>query len=274
MQEHKMKVFRILGVAFLVASGLAFADDTPALWSGAISLLSANPKVHLVSADISLTIHDRFVDVDSTYCVRNNGPACLVDMGHRGIDPSMVGEMVAPPQFTYYQSFVDGCPVSSRLAKIFRGEDNSLVISVAFAARESRLVRENYRTEPEHDGGEGVVSFRLDTGATWNGRIGKATLKVTFAPESELRLPFVLTRWADIDTTHITLPIETPKYKVVTQPGALVYAGPGKPVVDGSSLVFHKANWRPREQDNLIVNFLYPPWSLRRWNHTDSVGGH
>src|SRR5262249_5131949 len=93
--------------------------------------------------------------------------------------------------------------------------------------------------------------YVLHTGASWHGPIGRAAVLVNFAPGT-LKGPI---RMMPINTLS---EMKLQSLKWPTLPArTVVYEGPCKPVVQGRTLRFVRAEFRPEKKDDIHLHYAW-----------------
>jgi hypothetical protein len=160
------------------------ADDGAVLGrGGAIAPMKEHPSIRMVSERVvvDLTVEEPDV-VDCLFRFRNEGPATTVRMGFPESSDGTSVDPRHPHGFIRFESWVDGAPVPTRVEGL-KGSGNSWerwrTKSVHFAAGQTRLVRVRYSSYGGRvSDGSRSFSYRLDTGASWKGSIGRAEVVV------------------------------------------------------------------------------------------------
>ncbi|HTQ09219.1 MAG TPA: hypothetical protein VMI31_04035, partial [Fimbriimonadaceae bacterium] len=229
----RLTTFRPLVLVAVVAAASAAVADNAALTSGGQpEMLSSHRSVAMASEVVRLTVHWNRVDTDCSFLFVNHGKACKVNMGFPdfGLWGYDYPRKKPETMFRQYHSFVDGKPVKTKLVLGKGGREQWQTKTVSFSAGGKRIVREVYTTDI---GGAAIskteawafASYLLHTGASWNGNIGKATISVTFDPDSEVVPP--------LDMVYGSL--EKAKLEDVSahlkKPGGIIVAGPCKPTL-------------------------------------------
>ena len=257
-----------------IVIALPVAADNAALTTGGLpTMMTSHPTVKMAWEKVQITVHANYVDADCNFEFQNTGTACNVRMGFPDFGLFAYAMKMDRPKsmFTFYQSFVDGKRVATKLVLGKGPGEQWQTKQVRFEAGQSHLVREHYHTEllgVSANVVAGMVSYLLHTGSSWKGNIGDAVVAISFAEDSELQPPLV-----PVDGTTFKDPAEFEK--AVGAKGGLVYLGQFKPTLDGLTLTYHRVNWKPSDKDDIMVAFRYPPKQLAKMKAAyDSKGGH
>jgi len=251
------------GLAVLIAGVVAAVamGDNAALTSGGLpKMMVAHPSIRMAQEDVTVTMHADHVDTECIFRFTNDGVACTVNMGFPdfGLWAYAITWDKPRSMFKRFQSYVDGKPVPTKLVRGSAPGEQWQTKLVRFPSHGTRIVKELYRTELGGIADKILVcaaSYILHTGASWKGNIGKATVIVTFAPDSEVALPLV---------SYVN-PLGSPSQEARDQylanmekPGAVFPLCKIKPEIKGNSLIFRRDNWRPSKDDDILVFFHYP----------------
>lgn len=166
-------------------SAIAGADD--GCWSitGPPGHLSQSKWVRMVSETVEIRLYDGVMRVKAQFTFRNEGPAHTERMAFPeegwGLQFNRFGGKARLP-IRKIASKVDGQPVPLRRQKVKPDEDGEYAAvwlkDVLFAKGQTRSVEVDY-SALNGDRGDYVYNiYRLKTGATWKGPIGKGTIVV------------------------------------------------------------------------------------------------
>lgn len=252
-----MNKIQTLTLPLLALAGTAVADNAALTTGGQPTMLGSHPSVSMESEIVRLVVHANRVDTDCTFVFVNHGKACNVNMGFPDFGLWAYAQKMTRPRsmFKKYGSFVDGKSVKTKLVLGKEDGEQWQTKFVSFPAGGKRTVREVYTTELGGIAGPQVwafASYLLHTGASWKGNIGKATILVTFAPDSKVKPPM------DILFQGLGKLTQEMMAKQHKKPGGLIVSGPVKPTAEGRTLKFFKQNWRPTAKDDIYVGFAYP----------------
>lgn len=235
----------------------------PSAWGDAAILsVSGNPRpmkkehstVELASETVDVYVGKYLVDVDCKFNFKNNGPKCTVKVGFPDF-PSQFNEPVAEGSVSF-KSFVNGVEVPTTVEK---GElEHELAFwhtqNIEFPANSDLSLREIY-TVPSGGGAisenefSRIFMYVLQTGHTWQGKIQRATIKVTF-DKSVIAGNLKAKQNAQFNSEKDRLGSNTVLYKTSV-----------RPLVDKHTMVFEYTDIEPAEPDNLCLHFQ--PMSLK-----------
>lgn len=256
-------------IAFLALSILA-TNDGGLSYGGTPKLMSSHPGVRMSKEVIRINVHEEIVTADCEFWFSNTGKACEVRMGFpdRGEgandpDEELAPEdlKAAPPRTTMssFRSWIDGKRVYTKLE---RGEGSGQYWHtkfVKFPAGRTVRVRDLY-TQSVSGGmisGEDFtktgylrqVSYILETGRSWKGTIGSTDVRITFSDKDLVR-PFRL-----VEEGTLVDP-KSFNFKRMPRRSEVVWRGPARPTVTGSTIRFVKKNWKPRSaKDDISLGF-------------------
>lgn len=259
---------------FGVSANNAFANDGGLAMGGTPRLLKGHPSVRMACEVIRITVGEEKVSVDCDFTFQNDGLACTVRMGFpdegEGASDPDEGEaaddiLKLPPKTTFdtFRSYVSGKAVKTQLIRGDKPGKYWHVKTVQFPAHSVLKVRDVY-TQPIGGGiaalqsgytSNKMISYILHTGSSWHGAIGRSDVYVTFKRKG-MSGPLTAQPIAKVskekDFTHLAV-----KH---LDPNTVLWAGmrSGVPTVQGKTVHFTRTNWRPTEQDDLMVGFDYP----------------
>lgn len=178
MRPSKLSVIAA-GVSILATP--AQSNDAAIRWvGGAIHSMDEHPSVRLVAEHVRAHVYRDHADVECVFFLRNRGEATRVSMGFPELSSS-VGPSEWP--FEFFESYVDGQRVESKrkVPGWFSDEYRTWwTKEVRFQAKELRVVRDVYRSGIGRDvNARNFFTYQLDTGASWDGTIGAASIVVT-----------------------------------------------------------------------------------------------
>jgi len=242
---------------------MAAADNAALTSGGQPRMMDHHLSIAMESEIVRLVVHWDRVETDCSFVFANHGKACSVNMGFPdfGLWAYAESRQKTPhSMFKKYASFVDGKPARTKLVLGKDAGEQWQTKTVSFPANGKRIVREAYTTELGGIAGPqvwGVASYLLHTGASWKGNIGKATIVVTFAPDSELAAPIdmVFNNLQKVGAKTIEGQLK--------KRGGIIASGPTKPTIKGRTLTFAKQNWRPTDRDDIYIAFAYPKRGLK-----------
>jgi|GEM_PF-6996353 len=284
MQEHVMRLLAFGFLPVITLTATATAGQPGVVVGGQPMLMIANPNISLAWEKVTITIHDKHVDSDCVFSFRNDGPTARVRIGlpETGLGSFKVDHAKPKRLFSFYQSFVDGVRVYPKTEAGWAQDEEWEVKMIRFEAGQTRLVREHYHSPvgggalPSEEGkapdpvvavGYPFLLFRL-----FKGNIKEATLTVRIDQSTGFKGPVDLLQFPPFDQSK---PGDYSALKeAVRKPGAVLFRGPGKPMVQGTTLTCHKSNWRPTESDNVMVEFLMPDSMQRSLETTATKGGY
>jgi hypothetical protein len=177
------RVLAYLALALLCAP--AYADDAAIEHvGGALQPMADHPSVVMESmtVDVSLTVET--AAVDCAFAFRNSGPSTTVQVGFPESHSGEVGSN-EPGGFTTFKTWVDGkdVPTTKEGLRVSNDRDSWQrwrVKKVTFAAGQTRHIRVTYSAPTGADiTGNRFFSYRVGTGGSWKGPIGKVTVRVT-----------------------------------------------------------------------------------------------
>ncbi|HVT11588.1 MAG TPA: hypothetical protein VHE55_04925 [Fimbriimonadaceae bacterium] len=257
-----MKSLVILAIVF--AASPVLADNAALTTGGQPTMMSGHKSISMESEVVKITVHWNRVDADCLFVFANHGRACTVNMGFPDFGLWAYEFRKKEPHsiFKTYRSYVDGKKVKTKLVLDKDKIQQWQTKMISFAANGKRTVREVYSTEL---GGAAVdqgkvwafASYLVHTGASWKGKIGKATVIVTFDPDTELKTPIIMSYGSMIGMKPEDIG------KRIEIPGGIVVSGLTKPAVQGRTLTFVLKDWKPVMADDLYVGFKYPDKALQ-----------
>jgi hypothetical protein len=262
-------------VSFSLWSVAVRADDGILSWGGNPHLLHGETTVRMASEHVEITIKKKgyhgTVFVDAKFVFQNTGGPCDVRIGfpdkgegaletEYGLNKSDAldkHEKVAPfSALEDFQSWVDG---QHQKTEIVDADSKDEVASwhvkvVHFGDHQKRVIRDSY---DEMLGGGATNSwynklttvyiweaaYEMDTGASWKGPIGKATVVVN-APFRVRRVLRVSPREEDI-------------WNRIGK-GTMCYSGFAKPHAHGHTLIFTRSNFKPDISSDIHVYWPIP----------------
>jgi hypothetical protein len=248
---------------FAFAAQPAFADDGGISFGGSPHLMKGHATVAMKDEVVKMDVQEKVIKVDCKFLFHNSGPACTVRMGFpdQGLgaaepyqgDPVPIGPGLKAT-FLTYDSWVDGKKVSTKLVPT---NDRSLywhTKTVTFKANSDCVIRDVYTLPPgaqmtSENGSYQQTYYVLHTGASWHGPIGRAEIIITFAPQvvsTPIQLK-ALNSLPDKDLQHLKWS-ELPK-------GTIIYEGSCTPKLDGNSLHFVRASFRPTKSDDIHLYY-------------------
>lgn len=254
----------------------AFANDGGITLGGSPRLLGRHPSVRMQSEVVSIDTDGRRVHVVCDFVFKNTGKACDVrmgfpDEGYGADDPDEESDastvMKTPPKTTmkYFKSWINGRATQTKLVRADEPGHYWHTKTVKFGANQTLRVRDEY--EQDVTGGvqsykEGSLTARylgyiFHTGASWNGPIGKTTLRIKFAnPKWKgAALKFeTLDKYATFERNYW-------HFKRVPGVGVVLGEPSFKPTVSGSTLTWVRQNWTPQKSNDIQVMFDFqgPP---------------
>jgi len=260
-----MSSYRLLfGLGLVCLFCIGLGDNAALTTGGQPKMMSSHKSIEMQSEVVDLTVHWNRVDTTCSFVFVNDGAACKVRMGFPDFGMWAYAEPAKKPttMFTRFQSYVDGKPVPTKLELGAEPGEQWQVKTVAFAKDGKRVVREVYSTAVggvsiSQTEAWGVASYLVHTGASWKGNIGKATIRVTFAPDSQVATPLDLLN-GDFEKTKPDVISAQ-----VAKPGGVAATGPCQPTMSGRTLTFERSNWRPSLKDDIYVVFKYPPMAMK-----------
>lgn len=176
---------------FLLATGLALANDAPFIHSGTPKPMNGeHPHLRMVREDVYLKVYFRNYDVDARFEFYNDGPAQTVTMGFpewaHDYDSKRSG-------FQRFTTLVDGVPVPTRriVPEVLTRYDYRAwwLKTVHFNAYQTRhiTVRFTAPVDGTPDGpGFHAVGYHF-TGQAWKGKVRESRLTIRL-PYSGARL--------------------------------------------------------------------------------------
>jgi hypothetical protein len=245
----------------VLVSPTVYADNA-ALWAGGRPrLMDKHPQVQMVAEDVLVVVRADRIKTECTFVFRNGGTGCKVRMGFPDFGLWAYAVQLKKPKsmFTEYASFVEGRKVPTKLVLGDKPGEQWQTKTVAFPTNGSVTVKEVYSTKVGGIAGEivmGTAAYLVHTGASWNGPIKRARIRVRFEPDTEVATPMsVLLTGINSGDAEILK-------RQIQKPGGLVATGPCQPVVQGRTLVFEKQNWKPSDKDDIYVFYRYPQKAL------------
>jgi len=220
-------------------------------------MMSGHPTISMALEVVKLIVHGKKVETDCTFVFKNSGNACSVNRGFPdcGMWAYDMERKKPETMFKSFRSYVDGKAVKTKLVLGADKHEQWQAKTISFSKGGVRVVKEAYSTDLGGIaawGFIGAASYILHTGASWNGPIGKATVTVEFSPELELATPF------DIKYVASQANLKDKDFEEIQKPARLLVLGPGKPSVQGHSVVFEKRNWKPTKTDDILILFKFP----------------
>jgi hypothetical protein len=175
--HYELAVVLLLG---LFSPVLARADDSAVMGvGGALRPMQEHPSIRMVTERVVIDMDTAKAEVDCLFHFKNEGPATTVRMGFPESGGGDV-DVDNPEGFTYFNTWVDGRRVPARIEGMEKGPaewSRWRVKSVKFASGQTRLVRVRYSAPLGNSvGGNCGFSYRLDTGASWKGPIGRVDI--------------------------------------------------------------------------------------------------
>jgi hypothetical protein len=257
----------------------AWADAARISSGGAVHQMHGGGTVSMASEVVRIKISDHLQEVDCTFNFENNGPACAVRMGFPDFSniPDFTSEETATnikPTFLTYKCYVDGTETKSELVPedgdyLGNGNDDIKLwhaSNVQFPANSKITVRDVYSQLPDLSPVDvkepikqfiKVTRYILQTAASWHGPVKRADIFVAFdkdivpAPIELVSIDELMhsnaksaKAWWSKSTTH-----------------TLCYLSSVKPSVEGQELHFLLTNFRPTENDDLLL--YYQPMKIR-----------
>lgn len=251
---------------FIVTSVLTMADDgwvgnggTPGLMKG------KHPTIRMADETVRIYVGKKYTTVECIFHFVNEGPATSVKMGFPDYDELRDEDVDKPTSvFKKYNSWVDGKAIKCQFEGVKYGEYWQTK-TVAFAANQRRTVRDRYTVLTGTGAETGRVYMRyadyiLETGNTWHGPIGKATIEVEFDPDFLRPLKVVPSDSLDekvrpkngyIDEAFA----DKADSIVLRNRRTIFYSGPGKPVLRSGKLTIELKNLLPTKKDNFALKF-------------------
>jgi len=184
---------------------LVLANDTRVLGIGGrvVRMSTEDPSVRMVSECVKMDVYPGYYDVAVEFLFTNDGPARRVKMGfpEGGYGDVATMRYRKHTSFTRFQTWVDGHPVKAHRLPAVADDDGRpfttyWVKDVAFARRQSRLVRVAYRAVTGDDiFGERSAHYSF-TGGNWKGKVDSSSLVITMhlAGTNALRFSVPMTR--------------------------------------------------------------------------------
>jgi hypothetical protein len=261
------KTFALLAptVSFLLSALPGAADDGGISFGGSPHLLKGHPSVSMRSEVVKIDVGKEIIKVDCKFVFHNSGATSTVRVGFPdqglGAEEPYQGEPVPigpglKATFLTYQSYVDGKKVPTKLVPT---KDRSLywhTKTVKFPGHKDCLIRDIYTLKPgaqvtSENGLYQQTSYVLHTGSSWHGPIGKAQIDLTFSPDIEpkdINLQ-ALSEMNDRDLQHL-------KWSQLPE-GTILYEGMSRPQLNGKTLSFEKANFKPTTKDDIKVYYAW-----------------
>lgn len=219
--------------------------------------MGSHPTVQMVSEKVTMTIHRDHADVDCLFVFKNHGAKATVRMGFPDWDSNH--EPGDGPILERFRSKVDGKPVKTYL--LFGGGQGWHIKHVAFSKGQTRTVRNQYRVKlgalalnvdgmTRESKYVQSASYIVSTGASWKGVIEKTEIVLVFARDARVGKGSVRAV-ADLQL------YQSPASKFWEDRRDLIWAesGPGKPTVRGRTLRYVRTNWKPTENEDLLISF-------------------
>jgi|GEM_PF-5766601 len=191
-----MKRWMSLGVLGLFTLVLlpapARADDASLGRSGETVFPIGEATVRMASEEVLLRIGPERTDVDLLFTFANDGPGKQVLMGFPLREQH---EGRGQPELNEFLTLVDGVAVPVKTEKAEAGNyPGWMTWEVPFAAGQTRVVKNSYWGGNSFwSNGETKAGYILQTGAAWNGPIGRADVRATldgvFLPDLQEVVP-------------------------------------------------------------------------------------
>lgn len=187
MGEEAMRRVTLAGAAALLG---CLAVMTPASADdggmehigGTVRLMKDQGQIRMLAETVRARVSPKRLEVDCVFVMENHGPADTVLIGF----PDKSGGPDAPyPPMTSFRSWVDGVEVECVALPDAAGHEYQVwdywwTKRVAFAAGQTRIIRDHYVGEPGSEvGGTQWFTYVLESGASWAGTIGSAEIIVT-----------------------------------------------------------------------------------------------
>jgi hypothetical protein len=168
----------------LLPAGPACADDAAIFGvGGSVSPILEHPSIRMTAEFVHAWLFADSVEVECVFFLQNDGPDTSVTMGFPNRSGGAGVEDIV--SFHRFQSFVDGDSVSTEIRRDAEHQSYGdyacwYTKTVAFAAGQTRCIRESYSASPGSTSLGGVwFDYILWSGATWAGTIGVADIVVT-----------------------------------------------------------------------------------------------
>lgn len=240
-------------LGFLVAAGMAAANDGWVGNSGSPKLMAPHPTVRMLREKVRLVVDRETVTVEAEFWFRNGGPTTSANVGF----PDESSDPDGKPVLKNFRSWIDGKPVKMRF-QTSENDGNWHVKRVTFPKNRVVHIRDRYVVGI----GEGrlgnvetfvnYVTYTVHTGASWKGTIGETDLRVTI--RKPLPYPKRVLYRGFLDTGKLGYDAKVPAF--IRQHHHSVFAsGVGKARREGRTLIFNRKNWRPTEEDDLQLTF-------------------
>jgi len=185
MPAHKnIRLWFPISILFILFALTSVWADDGAMEGvgGSLRPMQEHPSIHMLSERVIIDLSPGNVEVDCSFTFKNDGPATMVRMGFPESGGGTDVDPKHPNGFSHFETWIDGVRVQARIEGL-EGQDQSWerwrVKKVRFAKGQKRLIRVRY------GGGIGGTSdgtcyfeYRLDTGASWKGKIGKVDLTI------------------------------------------------------------------------------------------------
>jgi len=243
------RCMRLAGFAIVVclAGGTAaLGDDSAGYSNGTEFRMSGSQTVRMVSEKVLIDVDRIGAAVHCRFVFKNEGPGTVVTMGF----PNEPYGDASNAKLDGFRSRVDGRSVRARIQKDGSGPDERRVFyvkRVAFKADQTRVVEDSYRTALNGNTFSwSGISYVMETGASWKGNIGNATVLVRFhdrQPSSSLTVAQE-DRWLAVKPFRNKIP-----------KNLILWSGFAIPRVHGTTLLFQRSDFKPTTRSNVILTF-------------------
>jgi hypothetical protein len=201
----------------------------------------------MVSEKVVIDIYGDGAAINCRFVFKNEGPGTVVTMGF----PNEPYGDADSTELDGFRSKVDGRSVRAKILKDASGTDERRVFyvkQVAFNTGQTRVVQDSYRiplnTNIFNWSG---ISYVMETGASWKGNIGNATIQVRF--HDRKRSSGLMVAQAD----HWMSKQKPFRNKIPKN--LILWSGFAVPRVDGTTLWFERSGFKPTPRSNIVLTF-------------------
>jgi hypothetical protein len=177
----------LVATLVVLASCLARADDAAFSVVGSAGTFVKNNQIRMVSEDVRIDLSNAGIHVVATFWFRNEGKRTDVTMAFPEDNETEQGRVV----ITKFLSTVDGRSVKVKRTPAGGKSPfkSAWVKRVHFRARQTRRVVAEYWAKHGDIGDYIVDDYVLQTGASWKGKIGRATITVDWSKLNNTSVP-------------------------------------------------------------------------------------
>lgn len=271
----RFQLLAALGV--LVISSVARADDGILYKFGAPKLMHGESSIRMVSEVVTAKVYHDHADVHCRFVFRNGGGGPVdARIGFPdGSDLSGEDGGKPTPDLKNFRSRVDGRATATRVESATDGDGAPLyhVKTVHFGAGQTHVVEDWYTGALSGGGTSTLVpkgkgeqenlyvsefEYVMESGGSWKGNIGEATVQVDFVQKS-------LRHLKPIPETQTGPPERNTKLNLLPSNG-VIWSAFCKPQVHGRRMVFHRKDFKPTDNDNVYLTFDWHRYGDSRWS--------